>query len=136
MKKFVNIALSVLLLLFLTACGGETLPEGVDEETLFHAGKDVMLLLVDEEYDAVHAMLREDQRVLFSAEDIAGVVSSALDGAGIYKQIEDHIAVGQVVEGERYAVAVLYCEFSDEDVLVRVSFDADMELVGFSLDQQ
>lgn len=123
-------------LLFLTACSGEALPEGMDEEALFHAGKDVMLLLVDGEYEAVHEMLREDQRKLFTAEDIAGAVSSQLDGVGEYKQIDDHMATGQTINGERYGIAVLYCDFSEEDVLFRLSFDAQWNLVGFSLDQQ
>lgn len=123
------------MLLALTACSGEVLPDGMDEDALFNAGKDVMLLLVEGEYEAVHEMLREDQRAQFTVEDIETVVSSQLDGAGYYKQIEDHMATGQTIEGQRYGISVLYCEFSEEDVLIRISFDEQMRLVGFALKQ-
>lgn len=137
MKKILSVSAALLAaLLLLAACRGEALPEGMDEETLFHAGKDVMLLLVDGEYEAVHEMLREDQRELFTAEDIADVVASQLDDAGEYKQIDGHMTTGQTINGERYGIAVLYCDFSEEDVLFRLSFDAQWNLVGFSLDQQ
>ena len=125
----------VVLLLVLTACGGNELPEGMEEEVLFAAGRDVMLLLVEGEYEAVHEMLREDQRALFTAEDIREVVERELDGAGVYKQIDGHIVTGQTIDGQRYGIAVLYCDFSEEDVLIRVSFDTQLQLVGFALEQ-
>lgn len=137
MKKRTWPALLVAALLFLcTACSGEALPDGMNEEDLFAAGRDVLLLLVDGEYEAVHTMLREDQRTAVSAEDIQTVVTTQLDGAGIYKQIEAHMATGQVIDGERYGVSVLYCEFAKEDILVRLCFDAEYTLVGFSIDQK
>ena len=125
-----------MVLLLLAGCKGEALPEGMSEDELFIAGKDVMLLLVAGEYDTVHGLLREDQRKLVSVDAIEEAVSLQLDGAGVYKQIEDHMATGQNVKGERYAVSVLYCQFSEEYVLARIFFDKDWELVGFSLDQQ
>lgn len=137
MKKILSLAVALVLsVLMLTACRGEALPEGMGEDALFTAGKDVLLLLVGGEYERVHELMREDQRALVTVEDIRKAVSSQLDGAGIYKQIEDHMATGQTIDGERYGISVLYCEFSEEDVLVRVSFDEDFHLVGFSLDQR
>ena len=123
------------MLLLFTACGGNELPEGMDGDALFAAGRDVMLLLVNGEYEAVHELLREDQRALFTADDIRKVVEKELDGAGIYKQIEKHMVTGQKIDGQLYGIAVLYCDFSEEDVLIRVSFDAQLQLVGFSLKQ-
>ena len=119
----------------LTACGGNELPKGMDGDTLISAGREVMLLLVEGEYEAVHEMLREDQRALFTAADIREVVERELDGAGIYKQIEDHMTTGSTINNERYGIAVFYCDFSEEDVLIRVSFDAQLQLVGFALEQ-
>ncbi len=124
------------VLAMITGCKGKPLPEGMDEDALFVAGKDVVLLLVGSEFETVHEMLREDVRGNISVDEIRATVSSQLDGAGVYKQIEDHMATGQVIDGVRYGVSVLYCEFSEEDVLVRVSFDQDWNLVGFALDQR
>lgn len=125
-----------ILLMALAACSGNKLPDGMNEDELFNAGKDVMLFLVNGEYDAVHALLREDQRALITVEDIRKAVAGQLEDAGVYKQIDDHMSTGQVIDGERYGISVLYCDFSEEDVLIRISFDADMQLVGFSIKQQ
>ena len=119
-----------------TACSDNQLPDGMNEDELFHAGKDVMLLLVNGEYEAVHAMLREDQRAVITVDAIRDAVLDQLEDAGEYKQINDHMATGQVIAGERYGVSVLYCDFAEEDVLFRISFDAQMRLVGFALKQQ
>ena len=123
------------MLLVFTACGGNELPAGMDDDALFVAGREVMLLLVNGKYETVHEMLREDQRELFTAEDIREVVEKELAGAGVYKQIEKHMVTGQKIDGQLYGIAVLYCDFSEEDVLIRVSFDAQLQLVGFSLKQ-
>lgn len=125
----------IVLLALLSGCKGKPLPEGMDEDALFTAGKDVVLLLVGGEFETVHGMLREDLREQISVDDIRAEVSAQLSDAGVYKQIEDHMATGEVVGGVRYGISVLYCEFSEEDVLIRVSFDKDWNLVGFSLDQ-
>lgn len=131
------LVISVVCVLLLTVgCKGEPLPAGMDEDALFMAGKDVVLLLVGSEFETVHEMLREDLRDQISVDEIRTTVSSQLDGAGVYKQIEDHMATGQVIDGVNYGISVLYCEFSEEDVLIRVSFDKDWNLVGFALDQR
>lgn len=130
------LAVSMTVFLFLlSGCNGKPLPEGMDEDTLFTAGKDVVLLLVGGEFETVHEMLREDLRGQISVDNIRAEVSAQLSDAGVYKQIEDHMATGEVIDGVRYGISVLYCEFSEEDVLIRVSFDKDWNLVGFSLDQ-
>lgn len=125
----------IVLMALLSGCKGKPLPEGMDEDALFTAGKDVVLLLVGGEFETVHGMLREDLSEQISVDDIRAEVSTQLSDAGVYKQIEDHMATGEVVGGVRYGISVLYCEFSEEDVLIRVSFDKDWNLVGFSLDQ-
>ena len=124
-----------MLALTLTGCRSKPLPEGMDADALVTSGREVLLLLVEGEYEAVHEMLREDQRALFTAEDIRDVVTKQLDGAGEYKQIEDHMTTGSTINNERYGIAVFYCDFSEEDVLIRVSFDPQMQLVGFALEQ-
>ncbi len=124
------------VLMVLTACSDTSLSEGMNEDKLFTAAKDVVFLVARGDYDTLHLLLREDQRALYSPEDIANVVRSQLDDAGEFKQITDHSVYGQTISGERYAVVLLYCEFSSEKVFVKVTFDQQSNLVGFSLDRQ
>ena len=62
------------VLAMITGCKGKPLPEGMDEDALFVAGKDVVLLLVGSEFETVHEMLREDVKKKFG-EDYNVVVT-------------------------------------------------------------
>lgn len=127
---------AVLAALLLAGCQGKALPAGMEEQTLLTAGKDVMLLLVGGEYEAVYNALREDVRASTSVQAIQELVLAQLDGAGVYKQIESSMATGQSSSGEEYGVAVLYCAFSKDDVLFRLAFDPDMTLIGMEIKKQ
>ena len=130
-------ALVLALALLLAGCrGGNPLPDGMEEEPLLAAGRDVMLQLVGGDYEAVHGALRADVAEGTTVEDIRDLVLRQLDGAGVYKQISDSMATGQTTNGETYGVAVLYCEFSKEEVLFRLAFDAEMDLIGIDIRQQ
>ena len=135
-KKLLRSAVGlVLCLLLLAGCQGKALPTGMDEDALLEAGKDVMLLVVQGDYDAVLAEFRGDVRETLTAEDIQALALSQLDGAGVYKQIEKSMTTGQSSDGESYGVAVLYCAFSEKDVLFRLAFDPDMTLIGMDIQQ-
>lgn len=136
MKRIVCAALGLLTALaLLTGCQGKALPEGMSEDALLEAGKDVMLLVVQGEYEDVLSAFRSDVRDTLTTEDIQALALSQLDGAGVYKQIEKSMTTGQSSDGERYGVAVLYCEFSEKDVLFRLAFDPDMALIGMDIQQ-
>ena len=136
MKKSLCSAVGLLLCCVLLAgCQGKALPEGMDEDALLEAGKDVMLLVVQGDYETVLEQFRSDVRETIAAEDIQALALRQLDGAGVYKQIEKSMTTGQAGDGEDYGIAVLYCQFSEKDVLFRVAFDADMTLVGIDIQQ-
>ena len=107
----------------------------MEREKLLSEGQWVLLRMLDGDYEAIHQKMREDQRTQVTVDDIRAKVLEQFEDAGVYKQIEDRMTTGQTIQGEQYGVAVLYCEFSEEDVLVRLFFDAQMELVGFTLQQ-
>lgn len=128
---------ALLLCLFLLAgCQGKALPSGMEEEALLSGGREVLLLVVNGDYEAVHERLRADQREAVSVEDIQSMALSALDGAGDYVEIQDSMVTGQSSDGENYGVAVFYCGYTDADVIFRLAFDPDMELIGISMQQR
>ena len=136
MKKIVCSAVGLLLsLVLLTGCQGKALPEGMSEDALLEAGKDVMLLVVQGDYHSVLETFRSDVQETLTVEDIQTLALRQLDGAGVYKQIEKSMTTGQSSDGEHYGVAVLYCEFSEKDILFRLAFDADMALIGMDIQQ-
>ena len=136
MKKMLCSTVGLLLsLALLTGCQGKALPEGMSEDALLEAGKDVMLLVVQGEYQTVLETFRSDVQETLTVEDIQTLALRQLDGAGVYKQIEKSMTTGQSSDGEHYGVAVLYCEFSEKDILFRLAFDADMALIGMDIQQ-
>ena len=59
-RRAASLAALVMALLLLAGCQGSPLPGGMEEEALLEAGRDVVLLLVGGDYEAVHAALRPD----------------------------------------------------------------------------
>lgn len=126
----------LLCLSLLCGCKGNALPAGMDEDTLLEAGQAVALLLIDGDYGAVHAMFREDVAESLSAGDVEALVVKQIDGAGDYRQISGRMTTGQSSNGEDYGVAVLYCDFTKNNVLFRLAFDPDMALIGLEVKKQ
>ena len=107
MKKIVCSVVGLLLsLVLLTGCQGKALPEGMSEDALLEAGKDVMLLVVQGDYQSVLETFRSDVQETLTVEDIQTLALRQLDGAGVYKQIEKSMTTGQSSDGEHYGVAV------------------------------
>ena len=136
MRRTICSAIGVILsVLLLAGCQGKALPAGMNEDALLEAGKNVMLQVVQGEYDAVLSEFRDYVRETLTADDIQNLALNQLDGAGVYKQIDKSMTTGQSSNGESYGVAVLYCQFSEKDVLFRLAFDPDMTLIGMDIQQ-
>ena len=90
-------------------------------------------MLASGRYDEVHGMMREDVAAEVTAERMQQLVLKQTDGAGSYKQIESCMATGQSSNGERYGVAVFYCNYSKKNVMFRLAFDTSYELIGMEV---
>ena len=137
MKRWIGKAVILFaILLMLCGCRGKPLPGGMTETAVIEAGRGVLLQIVAGEYDAVRESFREDVREGITADQIKTLLQKQTDGAGEYRQIESTMVTGQSGDGEDYGVAVLYCEYSEDDVLFRIAFDENMELIGLSIKKQ
>jgi len=131
-----RIAMLLAVLLLLCGCRGKPLPAGMEETALTEAGRAVVLQLVQDEYEAVRESFREDVRESVTADQLRTLLLQQTDGAGVYRQIESTMVTGQSSDGEHYGVAVLYCEYSEDDVLFRVAFDKNLKLIGLEIRKQ
>lgn len=132
-QKTRSLAALALLVLLLCGCQGKPLPEGMDEETLLKNGREVAILLAGGDYGAVLERMREDVAADVTAEDIQALVLKQTDGAGVYKQIDSFMTTGQSSDGESYGVAVFYCNYSKKNVMFRLAFDVNYELIGMEV---
>lgn len=133
MRSAATLALMVLLL---TGCQGKPLPAGMEEETLLRHGREVVILLTGGDYEAVREQMREDVAAGVTAEDIQSLVLRQADGAGVYKEINGSMVTGQSSDGESYGVAVFYCKYEKKNILFRLAFDTNYELIGMEIKKQ
>lgn len=126
-------AVLALALLLLCGCKGKPLPAGMAEETLLKNGREVAALLAGGDYEAVLDRMREDVAASVTAEDLQSLMIRQTEGAGVYKQIDSAMVTGQSSDGEEYGVAVIYCSYSKKNVLFRLAFDINYELIGLEI---
>lgn len=132
-QKICAVPALLLVLLLLAGCQGKPLPAGMDEETLLTHGREVAVLLAGGDYEAVYDRMRPDVAAGTAVEDIQSLVIRQTDGAGTYKQIDSFMTTGQSSNGESYGVAVFYCDYSKKDVMFRLAFDANYDLIGIDV---
>ena len=123
----------VIVMLLLCGCQGKPLPEGMDEEKLLQNGREVTVLLAGGEYEEVLDRMREDVAATTTAEKIQDLIIRQTSGAGTYRQIDSAMVTGQSSKGEDYGVAVIYCSYTKKNVLFRLAFDTDYELIGMEV---
>ena len=139
MKKCIllPVLLILSLLCLLTSCSGNKLPEGITETQLLTQGRAVVTALNEEQWQQVYEQLREDAQQTTSPEDIQSVVSAVFEKAGAFKSESDVLLTGQKLKsGEEYGTAVFYCKHEKDDVMYRIAFSTDMELIGLQVQKK
>lgn len=134
--KKILILLCTLCCVALTACAvkGNDLPDGMDEDTVLSAGREVASALVGGDYDAVFERLREDVAAQTDVAALAELMQSASDGLGEAEYIEDTLVTGVTdKDTEPHAIAVIYWKYEKKNVMFRVAFDTDMQLIGLEI---
>ena len=143
LKRVLSVAcLGVLISVLLTGCvtnKAVPLPEEMDEDVVVAAGQDVLQLLLDEKYDEVAAMFREDIRTQPGKEITGEVIEQLLyqqilpEESGVFMEILE--SYGEGVEGasEPHGVAVIHTQYSKDKVGFGIAFDLEMNLIGLSV---
>ena len=129
--------LALVLAVLLAGCSGKELPQGMDEEKLLDAGREIVALLNEGDYQAVYDRMRADGQATSSVEDIQTAMEDLLDQVGAYVKETDSLATGQTLDsGEEYGTAVLYCKHEKKNAVYRIAFSTQMELMGFTMGEQ
>lgn len=128
-------ALAALLLLGGCKVSGNPLPEGMDEDAVLEQGREIVALLNSGDYQTVYDSLRADARETSSPEAIQTYMEQRLGKAGAYRSEDEAMATGQTLKdtGESYATAVLYCKHEKKNLMYRVAYSTDMELMGIQI---
>lgn len=136
-RRVIGAALVLILVLALTGCSGKPLPEGMDEEALLDAGREIVTLLNEGDYQGVYDRMRADGQEASTVDDVREAMENLLDEVGPYVKENDTLATGQTLDnGEEYGTAVFYCKHEKKNVVYRVAFSTEMELMGFTVGKQ
>ncbi len=136
MKKLITAAVLAAVLL-LTGCReGNPLPEGMDREALLSAGREMVALIADGDFESFYNAMRQDAQEQLSAHGVELYFRTQTDGCGVFQEIEDSMTTGQTANGEQLGVAVFYCAYSEAHVLIRIAFDTDLVPVGLEIRKQ
>ncbi len=138
MKKrhlFLLAVLAALLLLSGCKVSGNPLPDGMAEDDVLEQGREIVALLNAGSCQEVYDLLREDAQETSGPEAIRAYMQERLDRAGAYVKEEDALATGQTLEetGEVYGTAVLYCRHEKKNVIYRIAYSTEMELMGIEV---
>lgn len=78
-RRVIGAALALILVLALTGCSGKPLPEGMDEETLLDAGREIVTLLNEGDYQGVYDRMRADGQEASTVDDVREAMENLLD---------------------------------------------------------
>ena len=136
MKKCL-ILLAAAAVLLLSGCkvSGNPLPQGMEEDTVLEQGREIVAMLNGGEWQEVYSLLRADAQETSSPEAIQSYMEERLDKAGAYKLETEAMATGQKIKdtGEEYGTAVFYCKHEKKNLVYRVAYSTDMELMGIQV---
>ena len=128
-RGYLIASLAMLLLLVLSGCKGNKLPDGMDEDE----GLSVMSQLTKGEYEEVYDSLREDVRAQTSADDIESMMERATEGRGHFKKVKDSMVTGVTDTEEVHGIAVIRAKYDKKSVIFRIAFDPEMNLIGLDV---
>lgn len=132
-RGYLIASLAILLLLVLSGCKGNKLPDGMDEDKVSSAGLAVMSQLTKGEYEEVYDALREDVREQTSADDIKKMMDAATEGRGSFKKVKDSMVTGVTNTEEVHGIAVIRAKYDKKSVIFRIAFDPEMNLIGLDV---
>lgn len=124
--------LTVLSMVLLAGCGSTKLSEDFDSEAVQEKAREAVGYLVAGEYDKDVEMMNEPMSAAVTAEVLQQNMDAMNEQTGAFKEIKSIAVVGQKDENdEDYAVAVVIAEFEKRNVTYTVSFNKEMEIMGF-----
>ena len=132
-RGYLIASLAMLLLLVLSGCKGNKLPDGMDDDKVSSAGLAVMSQLTKGDYEEVYDALREDVREQTSADAIEEMMDTATEGRGSFKKVKDSMVTGVTDADEPHAIAVIGAKYDKKSVVFRIAFDTEMNLIGLDV---
>ena len=143
LKKWAIVLCAALLVGLLSACAStEPIPKDMDEQALLAAGQQVFDLLIQDQFEQVHGLLREDivQRLEVTPEKIQKQMDVDEQEYGKLKKVKETWTAGvpadEEAQIEEHVITWFECEYRDQRLVYGFSFDLDLNLIGMSVNRE
>lgn len=123
----------VVVILTLTACGAQSLPDQFDEETVKAEAIKAVGYFNERDYQGIIDMGSDEFQELITVEDFASQSDPYLEKCGEFQEIAKTITVGNVDQETQQAFGgvVMVGKYKDGTIQFTIAFDEDMKLVQF-----
>lgn len=128
-----RIAGVLVMILTLTACGAQSLPEQFDEETVKAEAQKAIDLFNGQDYQSIIDMGSDVFQEQLTAEDFASQSDPYHEKCGAFQEITKTIVLGNVNQEtqESYGGVVMIGRYENGTIQFTIAFDEDMRLVQF-----
>ena len=133
MKKSICMAMVMILAAFwLTGCSSTKLADGFDEATVKETVQKAVDHLIAGEYEECMEMMSQEMQEALTEEALAAAAGDVMAAAGEFQEYKSIAVVGQKDQsGADCAVAFAVASFENNKITYTVSFNVDMEIIGF-----
>lgn len=134
MRKIVSLLTMFILMGMLAGCGKSTeLAEVFDEKEVISKAENAVTVVNEDGFEEFHELWDDSLKSKILEKDYNEQVLAVVEKKGEFEGIGKTVVVGQTDEktGKNYAIAVLVGEYSDGKIQYTISFDENMNMIGF-----
>lgn len=122
-----------IVILSITACGAQSLPEAFDEETVKAEAERAIGYFNDQDYQSIIDMGSDEFQKILTAEEFTAQCDPYLEKCGAFQEIAKTIVLGNVDQETQkaYGGVVMVGDYKEGTIQFTIAFDEDMKLVQF-----
>jgi hypothetical protein len=130
LKKFITVVLAAILTLTMAACAAKSASES-EEETAIKRAKEIVDIVNTRDYEAIYNTFPEDTKKLTTVEGIKAAFQPTLDTLGAFVRYKSTEFLDFEKDGTRILDVYVETEYDNVTHIYEVSFDTDLNLIGF-----
>ncbi len=127
------IAMLCMMLLILTACSAQPLPEQFEEDTVKESAEQAIGFFNEQDYQSILGMSSAEFQEILTVDEFANQCDPYLEKCGSFKEISKTIFLGNVDKETQaaYGGVVMIGSYEEGTIQFTISFNEDMELTQF-----
>ena len=127
------IAMLCMMLLILTACSAQPLPEQFEEDTVKESAEQAIGFFNEQDYQSILGMSSAEFQEILTVDEFANQCDPYLEKCGSFKEISKTFFLGDVDKETQaaYGGVVMIGSYEEGTIQFTISFNEDMELTQF-----